>query len=333
MKTKTCMLAMASILMAGSAHAAFLVSGTGPGSTYKNGYAEPIVEAASPITEEALYGKVENRDGKGTLDNLRVCANTTDDICLGIGQGNLVAKSEQVKSGDVCIIRADLEPEFTFLFSDNSRLTDWGAIRENWGAGRITIYTSSTSSGSIGTLNEVKEATGFEDAKIEALDSWDAVIREVKQNPRAVGFTHRYADPSGFLSTLVDEHNLTVTGLAELSLRRVTHANGQPVYTVSMNVPYDTEGVMGLGGVATTPSMGTPVVLFGTCPSKFGGEAQYVREVYDEIASIPADKLKVELGTISKIINAVAGKSESVGADRGWEFFDSMVERGGALIE
>ena len=327
--------AAALALAAAPAHAAYLVSGSGEGSTYKNGYAGPIVEAVSPFTEAALFGEVEDRDGSGTVGNLETCAAEKQDMCFGIGQGNIVAKSPQVANGEVCIIRADLEPEYGFAFLNNKRLKDYGAIRKNWEAGRISFVVSSTSSGSRGTLEEIRAAAGFDPAKakIEELGSWDAVIREVKRNPRAVGFTHRFADPSGFLSDLVDDHDLTVTGMAERALRREKHANGEPVYTVNTHVPYDTEGVLGAGGVATTASLGTPVVLFGNCPDKMTEFGEDAAEVHAQIAKLPREDFAVDLGWMADISNTIAATAEQGGADEGWKLFDDMIKKGGELLE
>ena len=306
------------------ANGAYLVSGSGEGSTYKNGYAGPIVESVSPITEAELFGSVEDRNGNGTVGNLQTCAaEASGALCFGIGQGNIVAKSQQVADGDVCVIRADLEPEYTFLFSQNDRLNDWGDIRRQWEAGRVTIYTSDTSSGSLGTLQEIAAATGFASANVETLPSWDAVVAKVKSDPRAVGFTHRYADPSGFLNDLVDDHGMTVTGLAERALRRQTHANGEPVYSVNMEVPYETTRFG--TAVETTPSMGTPVVLFGTCPAKYGSEAPYVQAVHDEIAGINAGEFKVDLGFWSSLANSAASAG-SAASDTGWAYFDDLTK-------
>lgn len=302
-----------------SANGAYLVSGSGSGSTYKNGYAPPIVEALTPITEEELFGSVQDRDGNGTVGNLETCAAENSALCFGIGQGNLVAKSAQVQAGEVCVIRADLDAEFTFAFTNNPRLDDWGKIRKAWEAGRVTIYTSATSSGSLGTLQEVADAAGFTNAKFETLPSWDAVIAKVKSDPRAIGFTHRFADPNGWLNDLVDDHGMTVTGLAERALRRQTHANGEPVYMVD-NAPYDAYRLN--TAVNTTVSMGTPVVLFGTCPSQYGGEAEYVQAVHDRIAALPADDLAVDLGWLASLMNNMA----SLG-DAGWDHFDQLIER------
>lgn len=309
---------------AASANGAYLVSGSGSGSTYKNGYAGPIVAALSPITEAELFGKVEDRNGNGTVGNLETCAaETSGALCFGIGQGNIVAKSQQVANGDVCVIRADLEPEYTFLFSANERLNDWGDIRSNWEAGRVTIYTSDTSSGSLGTLQEIAAATGFANANVETLPSWDAVVAKVKSDPRAVGFTHRYADPSGFLNELVDDHGMTVTGLAERALRRQEHANGEPVYSVNMEVPYETTRFG--TAIETTPSMGTPVVLFGTCPSKYGTEAQYVQAVHDAIGALDGDAFAVDLGFWSSLANRAAAAG-SAASDKGWDYFDDLTK-------
>ena len=315
------------------ANAAFLVSGSGSGSTYKNGYAGPLIKAISPITERELFGRVEDRDGNGTLGNLKTCAATTSDICLGIGQGNIVAKSPEVASGDVCVIRADLEPEYAFLFSRNPQLADYGVIRKNWQAGRIKIYVSKTSSGSKATLEDIRKVAGFDPTKaqIVELESWAAVTDEVRDNPRAVGFTHRFADPSGFLQDLYDDHGMTITGIAERALKTAKHSNGETVYTVNMEVPYDV--YRAFTAVRVTPSMGTSVVLFGNCPNKID-EAEIVQSIYNEIAEIPSEEIAVDLGTVSNLINSIAGTGSKITqGDTGWTFFDDMVKKGGDLID
>ena len=322
---KVLLTSAAALMVAGGAYAqeAYLVTGTGPNSTYKNGYAGPIVEALSPITEAELYGDVEDRNGNGTVGNLATCAAESFDLCFGIGQGNIVAGSQEVANGEVCVIRADLEPEYTFLFSNNDRLGDWGAIRRQWEAGRVVIYTSDTSSGSLGTLQAIAEATGFTNARVETLPSWDAVIQKVKSDPRAVGFTHRFADPSGFLNDLVDDHGMTVTGLAERALRRLTHANGEPIYSVNMEVPYDVYRVN--TAVNTTPSMGSPVVLFGTCPSQYGSEAPFVEAVHAEIAGLDASEFDVDLGFWASLVNSAAAAG-SAASEAGWDYFEELTQ-------
>jgi hypothetical protein len=99
-----------------------------------------------------------------------------------------------------------------------------------------------------------------------------------------------------------------------------------------MEVPYDVYRFN--TAVNTTPSMGTPVVLFGNCPAKFGGEAEFVEQVYEEIRAIPAEDLAVDLGMISSIINSIASTGNSVtSGDTGWTFFDDMVQQGGDLLK
>lgn len=316
----------ATLALSQAASAAYLVSGTGEGSTYKMGYAPPIVKAISPITEEALFGKLENRDGKGTLDNLEVCAAETETLCFGVGQGNLVAKSEQVQNGDVCIVRSDLPAEFVFLFS-NGQIADWGSVRKNWSAGRITMATSASSSGSAATLEEIRQsAADLAEAKINELESWDAVIDAVKGSPRVIGFTHRYPDPSGFLDSLGDDHKLQVFGLAERGLRAVKHADGGGVYTVD-TVPFNiTKRTL---SVESTVSMGTPVVLFGNCPTKLSnqGDHEFAAEVHEKIKSdVDVADLAVDLGFITNFVNKHIKRTAGEG-DGLWSHFDKAIEK------
>ena len=327
--------AAALALSAGTANAAYLVSGTGSGSTYKTGYAPSIVEAISPATEAVFFGEVEDRDGKGTVSNLEVCAAETEDLCFGIGQGDVVADSPQVASGDVCILRSDLAPEYAFAFVDNAQLQDYADLRANWERGRITFYTSETSSGSLATLENLREAAGFDPAtaKIETLPDWNAVIEKVGSDPRAIGFTVRYADPTGFLSDLVDDHGFNVLGVAERTMRRAQHADGSAVYTVNLDVPYDTKGLLGAGGMATTPSIGAPVVLFGNCPDKLGDFAGDAREAHETIRQLPASAFDVELGWMADIQSTIADQSQQMGGDEAWAWAEDMATRTGDLIE
>ncbi|HUF56102.1 MAG TPA: hypothetical protein VMM55_06015 [Thermohalobaculum sp.] len=329
------LVAAAFALSSGAVDAAYLVSGTGSGSTYKTGYAPAVVEAISPATEAVFFGEVEDRDGKGTVSNLEVCAAETEDLCFGIGQGDVVAGSPQVASGDVCIIRSDLEAEYAFAFVDNSQLQDYADLRANWERGRITFYTSETSSGSLATLENLREAAGFDPgtAKIETLPDWDAVIQKVASDPRAVGFTVRYADPTGFLSELVDDHGFTVLGVAERAMRRLSHADGSPVYTVSLDVPYDTKGILGAGGMSTTPSLGAPVVLFGNCPDKLGDFAADAGDAHDAIRQLPASAFDVKLGWMADLQSKIADQSQQMGGDEAWAWAEDMATRTGDLIE
>ena len=327
--------AAALALSAGAADAAYLVSGTGSGSTYKNGYAPAIVKAISPATEAVFFGEVEDRDGKGTVSNLAVCAAETEDLCFGIGQGDVVAGSEEVASGDVCILRSDLEPEYAFAFVDNAQLQDYADLRANWERGRVAFYTAETSSGSLATLVNLREAAGFdpEQAVIATLPDWGAVIDKVASDPRAVGFTVRYPDPTGFLSDLVDDHDFTVLGVAERTMRRATHADGSAVYTVSLDVPYDTKGLLGAGGTATTPSLGAPVVLFGNCPDKLGDFASDAEDAHEAIRALPAEAFAVELGWMADLKSKIADQSQRMGGDQAWAWAEEMATKTGDLID
>jgi len=310
-----------------SVSAAYLVSGTGEGSTYKTGYAPSVISAVSSITEEALFGKLEDRDGKGTVDNLKVCAAETETLCFGVGQGNVVATSEQVQNGDVCVVRSDLPAEFAFLFS-NGQISDWGNVRKNWAVGRITLVTSAASSGSAATLEAIRQsAADLADAKIQELESWDAVIDAVKNNPRMIGFTHRYPDPSGFLDTLGDDHKLQVFGLAERGLRAVKHEDGGSVYTVD-TVPFNIS--KRTLSVESTVSMGTPVVLFGNCPTKLSnqGDHQFAAEVHEKIRSnVDAADLAVDLGFVTNFVNKHIKRTAGEGGDGLWSHFDKAIEK------
>lgn len=316
------------------AQSAYLVSGSGSSSTYLNGYAPSIVREVSPITEYFFFGEVKNMEGKGTLSNLEVCANERSAICLGIGQGDVVANSMQVLNGDVCVIRADLEPEYAFAFTNNSQVRDYSDIRANWSRGRVTMVTSETSSGSLATLEKIRTSAGFDvqKAKIQVVDSWNEVIDFVKSNPRAIGFTVRYPDPTGFLNTLRNDHSFQIMGMAEPALRREKHITGENVYVVNMETPYAVSGYMGFGGLETTPALGSPVVLFGTCPDRLEFPDD-VKAVYEKIEKIPAEKLEVELGWLSDMKTTIAGSSSSLIESQGWDWVDSIVQTTGNLLE
>jgi tRNA(Leu) C34 or U34 (ribose-2'-O)-methylase TrmL len=285
-----------------SANNAYFVSGSGETSTYKNGYAPPAIEAITPITENALFGQLMDRDGNGTVGNVETCAAETEALCFGIGQGNIVANMPQIENGEVCIIRADLEPEYSFLFT-NGRLKDWGSVHKNWIDGRLTIVTSASSSGSVATLQQIIESSpDYEKATVVKVDNWDEVIQQVKSNDRIVGFTHRYADASGFLDTLGDEHDLLVFGMAERSLRSLNHKTGEPIFRTD-EVPFNIS--KRTLSVQKTVSMGTPVVLFGNCPERLAnaGDHGYAHEVHKEISALPVDKFAVDLGFVTNFVN------------------------------
>jgi len=320
-------------LLAGTAQASptsYLLSGTGTTSTYKNGYAPSVVKAISPITEEALFGKTENRDGGGTLDNITGCAAETESLCFGLGQGNVVAASDEVANGKVCVVRSDLEPEFTFLFS-NGQIDEWGTVRKNWAAGRVALVTSAESSGSKATAQDIIAASeDLANAPVEELENWDAVVAAVKDNPRKIGFTHRYADPSGFLNDLGDDHDLNVFGLAEKGLRDVKHADGADVYTVD-RAPYNMS--KRTLSVESAISMATPVVLFGNCASTLTneGDREFLDKVHADIAALPAESFAVDLGAITNFVNkhVQRDKENSTGL---WSHFDSIVSGGKELL-
>ena len=114
--TRAMMSTAAILLFLGTANAqvAYLGTGgapTGEGSNYYEGYGPALEDALNPLLTAMLYPELELRPSNGTGANIKTCAGETKDICFGLAQGDSSPTYEEVISGKVIIVRADLPAE------------------------------------------------------------------------------------------------------------------------------------------------------------------------------------------------------------------------------
>lgn len=262
-----------------------LYSGPNDGtSVYREKYAPKVEDVVKDVTGL----KVTHGDAKGTLDSIQKCANQTDRICLFVGQGNLLVDAPEVKDGKVCVVRTDLDPEYAYvfwqkggIFSNNAfysmdTLNSYDDVRAGWEAGTVTLVTSETSTGSVKTLEnlaaDIEKRLEGVDLKVQVLESWDAVKKEVKDNENAVGFTFRNGGGDTFLLDLQKKWNFAVAGFAERVLAdNKTFEDGSPAFIFNDKAPYSEAGYI-RNSQETTPALGSPVTLAANCPSRITNE-------------------------------------------------------------
>lgn len=288
----------------------------GSGSIYHQGYALPIAETLDQALRMMLYDTLSLRPSAGSGANITACAAERDHLCFGLAQGDVAAVSPAVTSGDVLIVRNDLPAECAFAFASNEMIGNWKTVQKY--ARKITLYLPPENSGTTITLRQVIEAdpamAGAE-ITVKTIDGgWSEIVRAVEADPRGVGATVRYPDPSVLLDDLADK-GFSVFGIAVPELLRLRLPSGEPIYTVNGAAPYTDPF---LSTPETIATVCTPAAIVATNPERIDDPVlkEDMGHLIEALEALKSDDLVPAEGSKARIFKTVRAFSEKIGFDQ-----------------
>ncbi len=199
---------------------------TGEGSTYHNGMGQAVEEQLVELARPFGY-EVRRVPSGGAVANANACADETQNICFGIGQGGL--DYEAVSAGNTQILRNDLPGECAMAFTAEARLPNWRSVMDN--AQRVTFVVpeGSGSEAFIRKLFEAEPSLEGITPNFEYASGQDAIFKAVQSTRGAVGVFYAYPNPTD--------------GMVNAAVRRRDERDGHPV----------ARGRQGLAGLLPQP--------------------------------------------------------------------------------
>jgi hypothetical protein len=291
---------------------------TGEGSTYHNGMGQGLQEVLEELSEPYGY-TVRRIPSGGAVANANACAEETDNICFGIGQGGLTY--DAVEAGRTQIVRADLPGECAMAYTAEPRLPNWRSVMDN--AGRVTFVVSE-GSGSEAFIRKVfatePELQGTE-PNFAFVSGMQAQIDKVKSTRGAVGVFYAYPNPTeGTIKEAADE-DMTIMGILSPAVART-----DPAYYLNRKAPYELSW-FGLGKTRTVEAMCSKALLFAGDPALIKDE--WARGDFEEMIAklkqLPASAFVPEGGPLSKLMGEVEKLSEEYGVNEMVEDLDRQV--------
>ncbi len=303
------------------AQVAYLGTGgapTGEGSNYHEGYGPAVADALNPLLTALLYPELELRPSYGTGANIETCARESTDLCFGLAQGDSSPTYDEVISGNVLIVRADLPAECGFALSFNPNINNWRTVQKY--ASRITFYMPPDSGTADYFNNLIKVDPAFEGItpKIEWVTGGSkALLAAVKGDRRGIGLMVTFPNPTGGTIKKAVDEGFTIFGAASPAMRRLKHEGGSPMYTVNAKVPYSLAW-LGLGETKTTVSMCTPAAIVATNPDNLTDDlaVEDMRTFIRQIRRLPVEAFAPQRGPLADLFKKVNELSASVGLDK-----------------
>ena len=292
---------------------------TGEGSTYHNGMGQGLKEVLEEMAEPYGY-TVRRVPSGGAVANAEACAQETQNICFGIGQGGI--SYEAVQSGATQILRKDLPGECAMGFTNEPRLPNWASVIEN--AERVT-FVAAEGSGSAAFIEKVfatePELQGIEPS-FAYVSGMENQIAKVKSTRGAVGVFYAYPNPTeGTIKEAAGE-DLTIMGILAPNVARQDDA-----YYLNRKAPYELSW-FGLGKTRTVETMCSKALLFAGDPAKI--EDEWARgDMQDMIAKLkelPASAFVPQDGPLAKLMGTVEEMSEEYGVNEMVEDLESQAK-------
>lgn len=291
---------------------------TGEGSTYHNGMGQGLLEILEEMAEP--YGYVVRRvPSSGAVANARACAEESENICFGIGQGGLTYP--EVESGAISVVRSDLPGECAMAFTAEPRLPNWLSVMDN--ADRVTFVVPE-GSGSEAFIKKVFAA----EPKLQGTQptfaytsGMDAIIQKVQETRGAVGVFYAYPNPTEGMINEAAEQDMTIMGILSPEVARTDDA-----YYLNRQAPYELSW-FGLGKTQTVPAMCSKALLFAGDPARLSDSwAQGdFEEMITKLKQLPADAFVPEDGPLAKLMRSVEDLSEEYGVNEMVEDLEKQV--------
>jgi len=293
---------------------------TGEGSTYHNGMGVGVKELLEEISEPYGY-EIRRVPSGGAVANANACAEETENICFGIGQGGL--EYEAVQSGKTQILRRDLPGECAMAFTNERRLPNWASVVEN--AGRVT-FVAPEGSGSAAFVRKVFETEPELQGttpNFAYASGQDAIISTVKGTRGAVGVFYAYPNPTeGLIHEAADE-DLTIMGILSPAV-----AKTDPAYYLNRKAPYELSW-FGLGETKTVRAMCSKALLFAGDPGRLSDSwAQGdFEEMIAKLKAAPPEAFVPDSGPLSDLMREVESLSEEYGVNEMVEDLDKQIKQ------
>ncbi len=304
-------LALAAVAAPASATDIVIYTGgapTGEGSTYHNGMGQGLMEVLEELSEP--YGYVVRRiPSAGAVANAQACAEETENICFGIGQGGLTYAP--VEAGQTQIVRNDLPGECALAYTKEPRLPNWKSVIEN--AARVTFVVAENS----GTEAFIKKVFETEpelqgiSPQFDYVSGMENQLAAVAGKRGAVGVFYAYPNPTeGLINEAADE-DFTIMGILAPNVAR-----SDPAYYLNRKAPYELSW-LGFGTTKTVPAMCSKALLFAGNPANVADE--WARGDFEDMLAklkqLPASAFVPEGGPLSKLMSTVEGLSEEYGVN------------------
>lgn len=292
---------------------------TGEGSTYHNGMGQGLKEVLEDISEQYGY-TVRRIPSGGAVANANACAEESEHICFGIGQGGLVY--DAVQAGQTQIVRSDLPGECAMGYTNEPRLPNWSSVMKN--AKRVTFVVSegSGSEAFVKKIFESEPSLQGVSPKFAYVSGMENQIAAVKSTRGAVGVFYAYPNPTeGTINEAADE-DLTVMGILSPAVARTSDA-----FYLNRKAPYELSW-LGLGTTKTVKAMCSKALLFASDPSRLSDEwAQGdFEEILTKLAQLPASAFVPDGGPLADLMSTVEGLAEEYGVN---EMVDDLEEQVG----
>ncbi len=304
-------LALAAIAAPASATDIVIYTGgapTGEGSTYHNGMGQGLKEVLEELSEQYGY-TVRRIPSGGAVANANACAEESEHICFGIGQGGLTY--DAVESGRTQIVRNDLPGECAMAFTSEPRLPNWKSVLEN--AARVTFVVSegSGSEAFVKTMFELEPELQGLTPKFDYSSGMENQIAKVGSTRGAVGVFYSYPNPTEGIINEAAGEDMTIMGILA-----PTVAQSDPAYYLNRRAPYELSW-LGFGTTKTVAAMCSKALLFAGDPSRLADE--WARGDFEDILTklrqLPASAFVPEDGPLAGLMKTVEGLSEEYGVN------------------
>jgi len=281
---------------------------TGEGSTYHNGMGLAVQEQLEKLAEPYGYD-VRRIPSGGAVANARACAEETDNICFGIGQGGLTY--EPVEDGAVEIIRNDLPGECAMAFTTEPRLPNWKSVMDN--ARRVTFVVpeGSGSEAFIRKVFETEPALEGTEPNFAYASGQQGIFNTIRKQRGAVGVFYAYPNPTDGMVNAAAEEGMTVMGILSPAVARQSDD-----YYLNRKAPYELTW-FGLGETKTVAAMCSKALLFAGNPDRLSdtwAQGDF-EEFITELKALPADAFVPQDGPLSRLMKEVEGLSEEYGVN------------------
>ena len=279
---------------------------TGEGSTYHNGMGKAVEERLRELARPYGYD-VRRIPSGGAVANANACAQETENICFGIGQGGI--EYEAVESGATQVVRDDLPGECAMAFTAEPRLPNWKSVMEN--AARVTFVVpeGSGSEAFIRKVFEAEPSLAGTEPTFQYASGQDAIFEAVRATRGAVGVFYAYPNPTDGMVNSAYEGEMTVMGILSPAV-----AQESDDFYLNRKAPYSLSW-FGLGETRTERAMCSKALLFAGDPSKLAdtwAQGDY-EELITELKGMSPEAFIPEDGPLSRLMKEVEGLSEEYG--------------------
>jgi len=291
---------------------------TGEGSTYHTGMGQGLKEILDEMAEPYGY-TVRRVPSGGAVANAQACADASENICFGIGQGGLTY--EPVEAGKTQILRKDLPGECAMAYTNEPRLPNWASVVGN--ANRVT-FVGAEGSGSIAFVNKLFDTVPelkTKEPNFKYVSGMEAQIDTVRKTRGAVGVYYAYPNPTEGLINAAAEADMTVMGILAPEVARTDDA-----YYLNRKAPYELSW-WGMGKTRTVRTMCSKALLFAGDPERLSDEWARgdMKEMLAKLKALPADAFVPEQGPLAKLMTEVEGLSEEYGVNQMVEDLEDQV--------